>query len=51
MKITIVGAGNGGSAIAADLTLKGHEVTLLKHLMVSIMDILIPFLIMDTKYH
>ncbi|MGH0632174.1 NAD/NADP octopine/nopaline dehydrogenase family protein [Bacillus pacificus] len=30
MKITIVGAGNGGSAIAADLTLKGHEVTLLK---------------------
>ncbi|EJR22198.1 MULTISPECIES: NAD/NADP-dependent octopine/nopaline dehydrogenase family protein [Bacillus] len=30
MKITIVGAGNGGTTMAADLTLKGHEVTLLK---------------------
>ena len=30
MKITVVGAGNGGSTIAADLTLKGNEVTLLK---------------------
>lgn len=30
MRITVVGAGNGGSAVAADLTLKGHEVTLLK---------------------
>ena len=30
MKITILGAGNGGCAVAADLTLKGHEVTLVK---------------------
>ncbi len=30
MKITIVGAGNGGSTVAADLALKGHEVSLLK---------------------
>lgn len=30
MKITVAGAGHGGSTIAADLTLKGHEVTLLK---------------------
>lgn len=30
MKITIVGAGNGGSTIGADLCLKGHDVTLLK---------------------
>lgn len=30
MKISILGAGNAGCAIAADLTLKGHEVTLIK---------------------
>ncbi|HHX13204.1 MAG TPA: NAD(P)-binding domain-containing protein [Clostridiales bacterium] len=30
MKVTIVGAGNGGSAMAADLSLKGHTVTLFK---------------------
>lgn len=30
MKITIVGAGNGGSAMAADLSIKGHTVTLFK---------------------
>ncbi|MCB2297570.1 NAD/NADP octopine/nopaline dehydrogenase family protein [Clostridium tagluense] len=30
MKITIAGAGNAGSTIAADLSLKGHEVTILK---------------------
>lgn len=30
MKITIVGAGNGGSAMAADLSIKGHAVTLFK---------------------
>lgn len=30
MYITIIGAGNGGSAVSADLALKGHEVTLLK---------------------
>lgn len=30
MNITIVGAGNSGSGLAADLTLKGHEVTLVK---------------------
>lgn len=30
MKITIIGAGNGGSAMAADLSLKGHTVTLFK---------------------
>lgn len=30
MYITIIGAGNGGTAMAADLTLKGHHITLLK---------------------
>lgn len=30
MKITIIGAGNAGTTVAADLALKGHEVTLLK---------------------
>lgn len=30
MKIAILGAGNGGTAVAADLSLKGHEVTLIK---------------------
>ena len=30
MKITIVGAGNGGSSMAADLSIKGHTVTLFK---------------------
>lgn len=30
MNILIVGMGNGGTTIAADLTLKGHKVTLLK---------------------
>lgn len=30
MKIAILGAGNMGCAIAADLTLKGHEMTLVK---------------------
>ncbi|MDP3305095.1 MAG: NAD/NADP octopine/nopaline dehydrogenase family protein [Erysipelotrichaceae bacterium] len=30
MKITIIGAGNGGSAMAADLSVKGHSVTLFK---------------------
>ena len=30
MKITIVGAGNAGTTVAADLTIKGHEVCLLK---------------------
>jgi opine dehydrogenase len=28
MKITTIGAGNGGKALAADMTLAGHEVTL-----------------------
>jgi opine dehydrogenase len=28
MKITAIGAGNGGKALAADMTLAGHEVTL-----------------------
>ncbi len=30
MKITVAGMGNAGTTIAADLTMKGHEVTLLK---------------------
>jgi opine dehydrogenase len=30
LDITIVGAGNGGTALAADLSIKGHNVTLLK---------------------
>lgn len=30
MKIAILGAGNAGCAIAADLSIKGHEVTLIK---------------------
>jgi len=30
MKITIVGVGNAGTTVAADLSIKGHEVTLLK---------------------
>ncbi len=30
MNITVVGAGNGGTTIAADLSLKGHAVTLFK---------------------
>ena len=30
MKITILGTGNGGTRIAADLTVKGYSITLLK---------------------
>ncbi|HZK25925.1 MAG TPA: NAD/NADP octopine/nopaline dehydrogenase family protein [Thermoclostridium sp.] len=30
MKISILGAGNGGTAVAAELSLRGHEVTLIK---------------------
>ena len=30
MKVAILGAGNAGCAVAADLTMKGHEVTLIK---------------------
>ncbi len=28
MNVTVIGAGNGGKAVAADMTLAGHEVTL-----------------------
>ena len=30
MKISILGAGNAGCAVAADLSIKGHDVTLIK---------------------
>lgn len=30
MKIAVLGAGNAGCAVSADLTIKGHEVTLIK---------------------
>ena len=30
MKITVIGCGNAGTTIAADLSLKGHDVTILK---------------------
>ncbi len=30
MNISVLGAGNGGCAVAADMSLKGHEVTLIK---------------------
>ena len=30
MKIAILGAGNAGCAVSADLTMHGHEVTLIK---------------------
>ena len=30
MKIAVIGTGNVGVAFAADLSIKGHEVTLLK---------------------
>ena len=30
MRIAMVGAGNAGCAVAADLTMKGHEITLIK---------------------
>jgi len=30
MKISVLGAGNGGTAVAAELSLRGHEVTLVK---------------------
>ncbi len=30
MKISVLGAGNGGTAVAAELSLRGHEVTLIK---------------------
>ena len=37
MKIAILGAGNAGCAISADLTMHGHEVTLIKLLMLCMM--------------
>ena len=30
MNISILGAGNGGTAVAAELSLRGHEVNLIK---------------------
>ena len=30
MNIAVLGAGNGGCAVAADMSLKGHNVTLIK---------------------
>ena len=30
MNISVLGAGNGGTAVAADLSLRGHDVTLIK---------------------
>jgi hypothetical protein len=30
-KITVMSAGNGGQALAGDLGLRGHEVTLMEH--------------------
>ena len=30
MKVAVVGAGNGGTAVATDLAYRGHEVTLIK---------------------
>ena len=30
MKLSVLGAGNGGTAVAAELSLRGHEVTLIK---------------------
>ena len=30
MKITVIGTGNAGTTIAADLARKGHEITVLK---------------------
>jgi opine dehydrogenase len=31
MRVAVLGAGNGGLAAAADLTLRGHEVRLFEH--------------------
>ena len=30
MKVAVLGAGNGGCAVAADMSARGHEVTLIK---------------------
>ena len=30
MKVAILGAGNAGCAVGTDLSIKGHEVTLIK---------------------